>query len=110
VIADREVAIHYLAIMRDTLGVEINLSKSLESDWGVCEFAKRLLSSSENVTPIGPKVILQSIRSVYHFPSLAQNMVDVGICLDANALITLTKNPKSLPLRGTFGRAWYKVI
>lgn len=39
-IADKAVADHYLAIMRD-LGVEINLSKSLVSSSNVLEFAKR---------------------------------------------------------------------
>lgn len=109
VIGDIKVGAHYLTIMRDILGVDINLSKSLESTNGVCEFAKRLISPSENVTPIGTKVTLQAIRSIYFFPSLVRNMLDVGITIDVNALLTLSWDP-TLPLRGGIGRTWYKVV
>jgi len=43
VIANRAVANVYLSIMSD-LGLEINRSKSLVSENGICEFAKHLLS------------------------------------------------------------------
>lgn len=51
VIADPRVSASYLYIMRDTLGVEINLSKSLESSIGVMEFAKRLRRYEEDLYP-----------------------------------------------------------
>lgn len=51
-IFDKDVATTYLSIM-DTLGVEINLSKSLISDSGTAlEFAKRTIFRGEDVSPL----------------------------------------------------------
>jgi hypothetical protein len=54
VIANKTVADQYLMIMKD-LGVEINLSKSVISNEGCFEFAKRLVSPSGEISPVGPK-------------------------------------------------------
>jgi len=53
----------------DDLGVEINLSKSLVSVDGACEFAKRLIISGVDYSPIGPKSILEMVRSPGHLRS-----------------------------------------
>jgi hypothetical protein len=57
VIADTAVSTHYQSIM-NSLGLEINMSKSLISSDGVFEFAKRLITLEEELTPIGPKNIM----------------------------------------------------
>jgi hypothetical protein len=70
VIADKHVADNYLAIMRQ-LGVPINLSKSLISETGFIEFAKRWMSGSRGeMSAIGPGLLLAVLRNVYLFPVL----------------------------------------
>jgi len=70
VIADRLVADHYLSIMR-TLGVPINMHKSLVSETGFLEFAKRWLSGTRGeMSAIGPGLLLAVLRNVYLFPVL----------------------------------------
>jgi len=86
VISDPVVASHYLFIMRDQLGVDINLSKSLESSIGVSEFAKRLMSPDGEVTPIGPKVLLQCVRDVQFIPVLITDVINKGVKLDYSAI------------------------
>jgi len=58
VIADETVAKNYLHIMK-TLGVQINLSKSIISSKGVVEFAKTLRGPSGNYSPVGVKALSQ---------------------------------------------------
>lgn len=68
VIANKEVADQYLINMR-LLGVSINMSKSLASE-NLVEFAKRYRGPARgfppkdilDITPVGPGLILQSIR------------------------------------------------
>lgn len=62
VIGHKAVADCYLVLMRD-LGLEINLSKSLISSSGSCEFAKKFYFQGEDVSPIGPKSILEFIKA-----------------------------------------------
>lgn len=62
VIANESVAKAYLRIMKD-LGVEINLSKSVISSSNSCEFAKKLFIEGIDVSPLGPKAILQGVIS-----------------------------------------------
>jgi hypothetical protein len=70
VIADKLVAENYLAIMRQ-LGVPINLSKSLVSETGLIEFAKRWVSGTRGeLSAIGPGLLLAVLRNVYLFPVL----------------------------------------
>jgi hypothetical protein len=52
------------------LGVEINLSKSLVSSDGVCEFAKKLWINNEDFSPIGPKALCQFIHSPQSFKDI----------------------------------------
>jgi len=68
VIASAPVAEAYRILMED-LGVEINLSKSLISSEGACEFAKKLIISGVDYSPIGPKSILELIKSPAHLRS-----------------------------------------
>jgi len=77
VIADEAVANSYLAVMTD-LGVEINLSKSLESRKGVFEFAKRLVSPEAEYSPIGPKAALQVLRTYNAIPGLIIDYIGKG--------------------------------
>nr|UPW42155.1 MAG: putative RNA dependent RNA polymerase [Guangdong mito-like virus 3] len=69
VIADKGVAKAYLSLMED-LGVGINLSKSLESNVGLAEFAKRLLDANTDYSAIGPKSVLQVIYDRNKLPTL----------------------------------------
>lgn len=62
-------------IMTQDLGVEINLSKSLVSNDGVMEFAKRLVTPDEEFSPLGPKNILGSLRNPAMLSSI---FVDAG--------------------------------
>jgi hypothetical protein len=83
VIADDSVAKVYLSLM-ESLGVEINLSKSLVSDKGVMEFAKRLISPLAEYSPIGPKNILWCLKTPSMIPSAFMDMKGKGYELDAN--------------------------
>jgi hypothetical protein len=62
VIGNRLVADSYTNIMF-ILGLDINPSKSLISHKGVCEFAKRLVSPQGEFSPIGPKNLVQAIKT-----------------------------------------------
>nr|UPW42242.1 MAG: putative RNA dependent RNA polymerase [Xinjiang mito-like virus 75] len=72
VIGDSAVAKCYLVLMED-LGVKINLSKSLISASGCCEFAKRFYHKGVDVSPLGPKSILEMIKSPRSFKDVVLN-------------------------------------
>jgi len=93
VIANQKVGAAYLMIMRDTLGVEINLSKSLESEIRVLEFAKRLFKGDEDLTPISPKVPLLTTRNIFHLPDLVTDLVAKSFEFDYKSLLTLLRRP-----------------
>lgn len=78
VIGNKEVADKYLTLMTEVLGVEINLSKSLISNIGVCEFAKQLVSPEENYSPLGPKNIVQTMGHISNLPSLIRDLISKG--------------------------------
>lgn len=68
----------------ESLGVEINLHKSLLSQTGSCEFAKKLFVSGVDVSPLGPKSILEFIRKPSQFKEIIINnhlcdLVDVTV-------------------------------
>lgn len=63
-----------------------------------------------DLTPISPKVVLQTLRSVYQFPALVKSLADIGINKDEFSLLALCQKPNSLPIRGGFGFSWYRVI
>jgi hypothetical protein len=80
VIAHTDVAKQYSLLMQD-LGMEINPHKSLTSQKGVCEFAKRLVSNSYELTPIGPKNLVQAMTSHNMIPSLFLDLAGKGMNL-----------------------------
>lgn len=63
VIADKAVADSYQILLR-TLGLQISLSKSLISESGLLEFAKRWTSATRGeISAIAPALLLQTLRS-----------------------------------------------
>lgn len=65
VIIDTDVAEEYLRLMRDTLGVGVNVHKSLVSVEGLTlEFAKRYYLRAVNCTPLSFKELSEARRSV----------------------------------------------
>jgi hypothetical protein len=58
------------------LGVEISLAKSLISEAGCVEFAKRLMSPAYDYTPLGPGALLAAWRNPSHLPALAADLAD----------------------------------
>jgi hypothetical protein len=75
VIADTKVAEAYRSLMT-ALGVPINMSKSLVSEKGVLEFAKRWVHPDRGeFSPIGPGLILVVIRNLRFIPLLVNELV-----------------------------------
>jgi hypothetical protein len=64
--------------MTEVLGVEINLSKSLVSNIGVMEFAKRLISPEMELTPLGAKNISEVLKNPAYLPSLLIDYIGKG--------------------------------
>jgi len=78
VIADRGVADHYLAIMR-TFGVAISTHKSIVSETGLLEFAKRWFSGTRGeLSAMGPGLLLATIRNIHFLPVLIIQMFQRG--------------------------------
>lgn len=77
VIAEDNVAREYLKIMTD-LGIEINLTKSLQSNL-FCEFAKRWVGPTVDITPIGPGLILNACRNKFAIAALITKIQDMNI-------------------------------
>jgi len=74
VIADKGVADHYLAIMRG-LGVSISKHKSIVSETGLLEFAKRWYSGTRGeISAFGPGLLLATIRNIYLLPVMLLQM------------------------------------
>jgi len=78
VIANDSVAQSYHTLMTEVLGVEINLSKSLVSSTHF-EFAKRLTSTENELTPLGPKNLLILLRSPYGLISVLRDGMSKGL-------------------------------
>jgi len=75
VIADAVVAEAYRSLMT-ALGVPINMSKSLVSEKGCLEFAKRWVHPDKGeFSPIGPGLILVVIRNLRFIPLLVNELV-----------------------------------
>jgi hypothetical protein len=72
VIANKAVAQSYLVIM-EMLGVDINLSKSVQSTIGGCEFAKKIIVDGVDYSPIGVKELFEFIYSPSQFKNLLFN-------------------------------------
>lgn len=80
VIANSAVAKSYHYIMTIILGVQISDHKSLVSKDSF-EFAKQLIRGSDNLSPIGPKNILLSIKSMNGVLSLFVDMINKGVLM-----------------------------
>lgn len=64
VIADKAVASAYLSLMTGELRVEIQETKSLVSDNGTFEFAKRTILRGSDATPISLKGLMAGLRNL----------------------------------------------
>jgi len=82
VITNEEVANEYFKIMTVELGVSINKSKSLQSNQGVMEFAKRIIGPKGDFSPVGPKNVSLFLADKLHIPSLLIDLRDKGIGID----------------------------
>lgn len=54
------------------------MAKSLQSDNGVFEYAKRLCSTTEEFSPVGPRALLWASRSIAMIPGLFLDRVNKG--------------------------------
>jgi hypothetical protein len=77
VIANTEVAKRYHEIMTKVLGVDINLSKSLVSEHSL-EFAKRLITTEGEVSPVGAKNLLVALKTLKGIPSVLLDLTNKG--------------------------------
>jgi hypothetical protein len=78
----------------ETLGVSINLSKSVISS-DIAEFAKRWVGPDCDITPIGPGLILRLIRSPYYIGAVLNECVRLGVIDNFPKLLMMTeKSPK----------------
>lgn len=77
VIADDDVAREYLHLM-ETLGVGISLGKSV-SGKTFTEFAKLLRGPGVDISPIGPGLILRSIRDKFYIVRLVSELIDMNL-------------------------------
>lgn len=77
VIANTEVAKRYHEIMTVVLGVDINLSKSLVSEHSL-EFAKRLITTEGEVSPVGAKNLLVALKTLKGIPSVLLDLSNKG--------------------------------
>jgi len=79
VILGTRVAEEYLSIMR-YLGVPINLGKSISSDKGLLEFAKRVVSAHHgDLSPVSGRLLLRSVRAPRFIADLLVNVLDLGL-------------------------------
>jgi hypothetical protein len=74
------------------LGLEINLSKSLISSSGSCEFAKKFYFQGVDASPIGPKSILELLKA----PRSAKDIILNNNLVDVSDFAILREQLKSL--------------
>jgi len=95
VISNKEVADAYL-VMCNELGVTINLSKTLESEIGVAEFAKRLVLSETDVSPLPPKLVSSLLTNKLALPSILRDMISRGLSDKTNNFVEVAKTDKTI--------------
>lgn len=78
VIADRRVAQEYLKVMA-SIGVEIGLAKSLVSNQGSLEFAKRTWINGRDATPVSLAEMLVALRSLGALGELVAKNMKFGV-------------------------------
>lgn len=91
VIVSEIVARSYHTLLTQTLGVKINLSKSLISKHSF-EFAKRLVTSRGEVSPVGAKNLLVGLKSLNGIPSILLDLVNKGYYLTEDQVTNLYKS------------------
>jgi len=103
VIMHDDVAREYLAVMK-ILGVSINLSKSIVSS-EFAEFAKVWRGPNIDITPIGPGLILRTVRSEPYKGVLLGEAVKLHLIESLPQLLTLIRDLKEplLALWSTLG-------
>jgi hypothetical protein len=97
VIVNTSVATEYQFLMKE-LGLEINLSKSLISEKGVFEFAKRVVTPNGEVTPLGPKNLVWAIKHPSMLVSLFLDLEGKGFELTDDLVKSLVNNVLKLPI------------
>jgi hypothetical protein len=91
VIADEVVARGYLTLIT-SLGVEINLTKSVHSESGFSEFAKRWTTPNYDYSPVGAKALLKAFRNGSYLAGLYQDLHDKSFNLLPHHVVgTLSK-------------------
>jgi hypothetical protein len=60
------------------LGVEINLSKSIISDIGTLEYAKRIITPKGELTPLGANNIINCLRNKGNIVSVFRDYLGKG--------------------------------
>lgn len=94
VIRNNIVAESYLEIM-NSLGVSINLNKSVISD-DFAEFAKTYKGKGFEFTPLGSGLILQTLRNKSYIGALLANLFLIGHCTTIGSVIKIIQRlPKS---------------
>jgi hypothetical protein len=86
------VAKAYHSFMVDYLGVSINLSKSIQSFSGVMEFAKRLVTPTTDLSPVGPKNIILSLKAPANIPTLIADYMSRGGRIEMPTVLELVKS------------------
>jgi len=84
------------------LGVGINMSKSLISEGGVFEFAKRLVSPTSEYTPLGPKNLWMALCEPTALPMLFIDLLGKGEPLSWSTISSMiAKLPHGLYPKGS---------
>jgi len=112
VILTKSVADEYLSIMR-YLGVPINKGKSIISDKGLIEFAKRVVSSHiGDLSGISGRELLQFTRSSGSTINLFQHLMDLGFIVFPNQGLEMGRRLGSalrrLPVRMVLASAYMR--
>jgi hypothetical protein len=98
VIADEFVAGAYQVLMNQ-LGVVLSPAKSLNSE-SILEFAKRLMSSGFDYSPIGARAILNASIGYQYIPSLLVDCLSKGIYYPALQLVGMIEELRYFYIKG----------
>lgn len=103
----------YLALMSD-LGVEINMSKSIISRNGFCEFAKRWVHPHlGEFSPIGIKLLLGIVKNITMYPVLLVEMAQKAFPLypsSVKAVIASLYKIRSIKVNKPKDKNLYKML
>jgi hypothetical protein len=96
VIADEQVALHYQSIING-LGVTINIQKSLISECGLLEFAKRWASANNGeISAFPPALLLRVWRSRLMLPVMILHLFNTGWLTFPNQMISSLESVRSI--------------